>query len=121
MRGTYNANDPLFISISDRNNGERLTTHSISRIIKNALIKIGLDTDRITPHSLRHFTATINILLGGTLEETRELLRHVNANTTLIYINENKRLSNESETRIENALFNYWERIRKRITHLWKN
>ena len=115
MRKPLSENEPLFSSVSDRNNGGRLTTRSISRIIKNALVKIGLDTERITPHSLRHFTATIIILLGGTLEETREVLRHANANTTLIYINENKRLSNDSELKIENALFNgaYWKEVYK--------
>ena len=105
MRKPLSENEPLFSSVSDRNNGQRLTTRSVSRIIKNALISVGLNSERITPHSLRHFTATENILLGGTLEETRELLRHANPNTTMIYINENMRLSNNSETRIENALF----------------
>lgn len=97
-------NEPLFTSLSDRNNGERLTTHSVSRIVKNALRKMGLDSERLTAHSLRHTTATLNILLGGSLEETQELLRHENPNTTMIYINETKRLNNDSELRLENAL-----------------
>lgn len=103
-RGTTNDNAPLFTSISDRNNGDRLTTHSISRIIKTALRNVGLDSERLTAHSLRHTTATLNILLGGTLEETQELLRHANPSTTMIYINESNRLKNHSELRLENAL-----------------
>lgn len=96
--------EPLFSSLSDRNNNERLSSRSISRIIKTALRKIGLNTERLTAHSLRHTTATLNIKLGGSLEETQELLRHANPNTTMIYINENKRASNESELRLEKAL-----------------
>ena len=43
-----------FSSNSDRNNGGPLTTRSISRIVKTALIKAGMDDSRLTAHSLRH-------------------------------------------------------------------
>ena len=103
-RGVESESEPLFTSLSDRNNKERLSSDMISRIIKKALRGVGLDTERLTAHSLRHTTATLNILLGGSLEETQELLRHANPNTTMIYINENKRASNNSELRLEKAL-----------------
>lgn len=104
MRKPLNESEPLFTSISDRNNGGRLTTRSIRRIIKNALRGIGLDSERLSAHSLRHTTATLNIMLGGTLEETQELLRHENPNTTMIYINETNESKNKSVYRLEKAL-----------------
>ncbi len=97
--------EPLFISHSDRNNGERVTTKSISRLIKNAFIDAGYNSSRLTAHSLRHTAATLNIIAGGSLEETQQLLRHSNINTTMIYLHHIKRASNNSEQRIANTIF----------------
>lgn len=96
---------PLFASESNRNNGGRMTTRSISRIVKNALVNAGFNSDRLTAHSLRHTTATLNLLNGGTIEETRQLLRHTNVNTTLIYSHALERAKNNSEERVAKAIF----------------
>ena len=104
-RGETNSKAPLFTSVSDRNTGGRLTTKSLSRIIKNVFIKAGYDSDRLTAHSLRHTAGTLNLLNGGTLEETQQLLRHSNINTTMIYLHHIERANNKSEERITNAIF----------------
>lgn len=104
-RGTAKATDPLFTSVSNRDKGERMTTKSISRIAKNNLVDAGLDSDRLTAHSLRHTTATLNLLNGGTVEETQQLLRHTNINTTLIYSHALERAKNNSEDRVAKAIF----------------
>ena len=96
---------PLFASLDHTTKGERLTTRSISRIIKTSLSRIGIVSDRITAHSLRHTTATLNLLNGGTLIETQELLRHQNINTTMIYTHLIDRINNASEQRISDLLF----------------
>lgn len=96
--------DPLFVSFSNKNYLERLTTRSIRRIVKNALIRIGLDDERLTTHSLRHTAATLNLLNGGSLEQTQQLLGHSNINTTLIYSHALERADNDSENRIESLL-----------------
>jgi integrase/recombinase XerC/integrase/recombinase XerD len=44
---------PLFPSLSRRNRGKPLTTCAISRIVKHAMRKVGIDSERLTPHSLR--------------------------------------------------------------------
>lgn len=103
-RTNAKAKDPLFISESNRNGG-RLTTRSVSRIVKNALIKAGFESERLTAHSLRHTAAHLNLENGGTVEETRDLLRHGNVATTYIYINEMNREKNNSENRIAAAIF----------------
>lgn len=99
------ATEPLFASIAHRNEGGRMTTRSISRIVKENMIKAELNSDRLTAHSLRHTTATLNLLNGGTPEETMQLLRHTNLNTTLIYSHALERVKNKSEARITKAIF----------------
>lgn len=104
-RGETNLKAPLFGSIANRNTGERMTTRSVSRVIKTRLIAAGLESDRLTGHSLRHTAATLNLLHGGTIEETRQLLGHRNINTTLIYSHALERARNNSEERIAKAIF----------------
>lgn len=104
-RGATDATEPLFSSIANRNSGERMTTRSISRVAKEHLIAVGLESDRLTAHSLRHTAATLNLLNGGTVEETQQLLGHSNINTTLIYSHALERAKNNSESRIAKAIF----------------
>lgn len=104
-RGRTSGNAPLFASISNNSKGERMTTRSISRIVKDRLIDAGLNSERLTAHSLRHTAATLNLLNGGTIDETQQLLRHSNINTTMIYLHHLDRAKNNSEERISEAIF----------------
>lgn len=104
-RGKAADSEPLFTSIAHRNEGGRMTTRSISRIAKETMIDAKLDSNRLTAHSLRHTTATLNLLNGGTPEETMQLLRHANLNTTLIYSHALERAKNNSEARVSKAIF----------------
>ena len=105
-RGKVDGTEPLFTGIGNRNSNGRLTTKTISRLVKSYLVGAGLESDRLTAHSLRHTTATLNLLNGGTIEETQQLLRHTNINTTLIYSHALERATNNSEARVANAIFN---------------
>jgi integrase/recombinase XerD len=103
-RGNIDPTEPLFTSISNNNNGERLTTRSISYIAKEGLKAIGLDERRFTAHSLRHTAATTILRATGDLEQTRLFCRHTNPATTLIYtatLNEERRLQNSGEVVID--------------------
>ena len=95
----------LFTSTSNNNKGQRLTTRSISGIVKKRLKEAGYMSDRLTAHSLRHTAGTLNLMNGGSLEETQQLLRHSNINTTMIYLHHMERAKNQSEKRIADALF----------------
>ncbi len=98
---------PLFTSLSNNNShGGRLEKGAISKMVKKSLRAIGIDKATLTAHSLRHTCATLNLLNGGTLEETRQLLRHTSINTTLIYVHALERENNNSEQRIANSIFN---------------
>ncbi|MEM1506255.1 tyrosine-type recombinase/integrase [Domibacillus sp. 8LH] len=100
-----NPTQPLFTSTSNNNKGKRLTTRSISSIVKERMKKAGYDSDRLTAHSLRHTAGTLNLMNGGTLEETQQLLRHSNINTTMVYLHHLERANNQSEQRIAGAIF----------------
>lgn len=105
FRSSIKASEPLFSSTSNNNRGMRLTTRSISSIVKKAFKSSGYDSDRLTAHSLRHTAGTLNLLNGGSLEDTQQLLRHQNINTTMIYLHHIDRAKNQSEERIAKALF----------------
>ena len=104
-RSNLQGKQPLFTSTSNNNRGGRVSTRTISGIVKGRLIKAGYDSERLTAHSLRHTAANLNFINGGTLEETQQLLRHSNPNTTMIYLRAMNRAKNPSEGRIANAIF----------------
>ena len=104
-RGTVDINAPLFASTSHNSFGERLSTRTISGVVKTCFKNAGFDSPRLTAHSLRHTTATINLLEKGNLEETQQLLRHQNINTTMVYLHHIKRENNKSEERVASAIF----------------
>ena len=103
--GKRDPDGPLFCSLANRNPGGRMTTRSISRVVKQRMEDVNLISDRLSAHSLRHTAATLNLLHGGTTEETQQLLRHANINTTMIYSHALERIRNDSEVRIGTAIF----------------
>jgi len=103
-RGEAKENEALFASNCNRCKGERMTTRSISRIAKNALVKAGIDSKRITAHSLRHTAITFSLLAGASIQEAKDLARHTNINTTMIYAHNINRVKNAPERKIEKLL-----------------
>jgi integrase/recombinase XerD len=100
-----NDHEQLFVSTSNNNKGKGLTTCSVSTIVKNAMKEAGYNSPRLTAHSLRHSTATLNLLNGGTLEETQQLLRHSKISTTMVYLHHLERINNDSEKRVASSIF----------------
>lgn len=99
--------EPLFTSISDRNFGGKLTTFSLSRIVKSRLRNIGIDTRRLSAHSLRHTFGVMAIKAGASLYEVQLAMRHTSPATTEIYlgdIEQAKRLEGGPEQRISDLL-----------------
>ncbi|TET45421.1 integrase [candidate division TA06 bacterium] len=95
---------PLFVSHSDRNRNQRLTTRSISRIAKSRMKSIGLDSGRFTAHSLRHTAITLSLQGGASVQEARVLGRHADVNTTLIYAHNIDRIVHAPERKIDAVL-----------------
>ena len=82
-----------------------MTTRSISRIAKTHLIAAGLESDRLTAHSLRHTAATLALLNNAKPEEVQQMLDHQSLNTTLIYSHALDRMKNDSEKKVAKAIF----------------
>lgn len=96
--------DPLFASTSNRNRGGRLTTRSVSGIVKKALRSIGLDSERYTAHSLRHTSVTYALLGGATVEEAQKMARHADISTTMVYAHHVDRVRSNAEARVSSFL-----------------
>ena len=104
-RGEVKENEPLFTSTSNRNKNGRMTTKAIRMMIKFRLRNIGIDNRRVSAHSLRHTAATLNLLAGGSLEETQQLLDHSSISTTTIYAHSISRINSQSEQRVSDLIF----------------
>lgn len=93
------AGEPLFTSTSHNNSGQRLTTRTISYICKEGLKAIGLDDREHTAHSLRHTTASTLAMLGASLPDIQNVLRHRSPVTTQIYLD-----SIKEQMQLENSV-----------------
>lgn len=94
----------VFVCHSNKNKGGQLTTRSISRIVSKYLQLADLKNDRLTAHSMRHTAITQMLLNGATLEEAKQVARHSNINTTLIYNHAIERAKNNSEINLATAI-----------------
>ena len=104
-RGRVQSSDPLFVSTSRRNKNARLETQTISRLVKRNLREIGLDSPRLTAHSLRHAVATNLIFAGVELPKVQMILRHRNISTTMIYAAAWERYTNDGEQILSDMIF----------------
>ena len=97
----YTDDDFLFVSVSRRNQGQGLTTRSISRIVKSALREIGLDDPKLTAHSLRHTAITLAVAGGASLHQAQAMAGHKDPRTTMTYFHNQKRIEEAAEKYID--------------------
>lgn len=79
--------EPLFTSQDHKNQGGELTPRSVSRICREGLDAIGLNSAEFTAHSLRH-TAAVNTLKATdkNIYKSQYILRHASPATTEGYV-----------------------------------
>lgn len=104
-RGATDPEEPLFTSTSNNSKGKRISTRTVSGIVKEALVKAGYNSDRLTAHSTRHTAVTLALIGGQKLEEVQQFARHKNLATTLIYAHNLDRAKNQCESTIAKAIF----------------
>ena len=84
--GRLDGNAPLFVATGNRNGGRRIKARTIGSMIKAALRAAGLNSKRISAHSLRHTTGTALHQLTGNLYTVQRYMRHANPSTTEVYL-----------------------------------
>ena len=88
---------PLFAGIGNRSHGQRMTTRAISRIAKEAMRGIGIDSPHVTAHSLRHSAVTFALMGGATVQDAQQMARHANVSTTMVYVHSLNKLEAKAE------------------------
>ena len=104
-RGPEGRDAPLFASVGPRGAGRHLSTRSISRIVKTALLNAGYDSERLCAHSLRHTAVTLALKGGEKLEAVKGFARHGSVETTLIYSHAIERENCTCSQTIERMIF----------------
>lgn len=83
LRESLNKNKIAALFLSERN--RRLSVDSVQVIVKNNLLRAGLDPSKYSPHKLRHTAATLMLQNGVDVRTLQEVLGHEHLNTTQIY------------------------------------
>lgn len=97
-----NSRDALFLS----ERKERISNRTVQYIVKQELLRAGLDTRKYSVHKLRHTAATLMYQYGNVdIRALQELLGHESISTTEIYTHvDNSQVRNAVES---NPLANY--------------
>ena len=105
-RGKAEPTEPLFASISNNSKGQGMSTRSISGVCKEAMIRAGYDSDRLTAHSLRHTAVTLALIAnGGNIQEAQQFARHANIATTQIYAHNLEKQNNQCSRLVAASIF----------------
>lgn len=104
-RDNVSDQEPLFTSLSNNSRGKRLSTRSISGMVKDRLKEAGFNSERLTAHSLRHTAVTLSLLAGKDITEVQQFARHKNIATTMIYNHSLEQAKNSCSEAISKAVF----------------
>lgn len=104
-RDSVGDKEPLFTSTSNNSKGKRLSTRTLSGLVKDHLKQADLNSSRLTAHSLRHTAVTLSLLGGSTLQEASQFARHANISTTEIYAHNLERMANPCEDIVSSSIF----------------
>jgi site-specific recombinase XerD len=88
----------LWRSFSNRNYGDRITAHTIYRIVRRTAERAGLPD--IGAHALRHTGCTLAIEAGASLQQVQTHARHKNIETTMMYIHQRDKLRDSAADHI---------------------
>lgn len=100
-----NITDYLFVSTSNNNNGGQLHPASIRRIINGIFERMGIKSETIVVHSLRHSFATISIESGEDIREVSRAMRHKSVAVTERYLHDLDAKNNKCSNLVASKLF----------------
>lgn len=98
-------NGYIFVSTSNHNKDNGVTTTTLRRIIKSIFKRFGLDDDTFSLHSTRRSAATYMYEQTKDIYKVQQVLHHKSSTTTSRYINAVTRNENNSEYLVSNLLF----------------
>lgn len=94
---------PLFLSLSPRTRGDRLSRRGIRAAITGRYRAAGIVEPTKTTHSLRHTAITTAIRNGATPQQAQAMARHKRTETTMGYFHDHDRLTAPAEDLISYA------------------
>ena len=97
-------NPYLFVSHKKVSKDCRLSRTFFRYMFRRVLRTCGLEGEGITPHCLRHTAAAMNLLRGGSISQTKTLMRHKSVQSTLVYSDYISRMKDDSEAQIESFI-----------------
>lgn len=94
----------IFISNSNNNMGNGMTSKSIRCIIKDIYKKVGIEENGVSCHTLRRTFATISYNNGADIVEIQQVLHQKSIQTTKLYISQCARDNNKLENKISDLI-----------------
>jgi site-specific recombinase XerD len=79
-----------------RTRGLWMSVHAVNEIVKKYVELAGLDTEKITPHALRHTFCTESLRAGAKLEDVQDLMGHSKIDTTRRYDHINRTIEHST-------------------------
>ena len=83
VRKSITSTDRNAVFLSARR--KRMSVDAVQLMVKNSLLRAGLDPNQYSPHKLRHTAATLMLQNGVDVRTLQEVLGHESLNTTQIY------------------------------------
>ena len=83
VRRQIDAVDKSALFLSNRKT--RISREAVHSMVKNSLLRAGLDASKYSAHKLRHTAATLMLQNGVDVKAVQEVLGHEHLNTTEIY------------------------------------
>lgn len=99
--------EPIFIVSKKPNEGDRLSSARIGKLVKARMKAAGINDEQITAHSLRHTHAVLMIKHGRSLYEVQASLRHTNTEMTknyLRFLDEEERINSSWLNELEDEI-----------------
>lgn len=91
--------DSIFLLCNDRGGG-KMTKGNVERMMRGIAERAGLGDKGITPHVMRHTTATQALHSGMAIEDIQRLLGHANVSTTMVYAK-----VNQEDVRVKHQMY----------------
>lgn len=105
-RGPNKPDEGLFTSVGDGNFGTAITTRTIRHITKTRARACGIDSDKLSAHSYRHFFVSTAVAANVPLDQVREAARHRSLLSTQVYLHRARRAEGLTEKTLDDIISN---------------